>query len=202
MNQDSGWARRYHWLSDGLDDFTDEPHKAIACDHSLEPLNMVARESADARGATVEVSKMTPDETVRELNRVKQAKLPAHHPVLRSDISDRYFSKVLLRTYENPPEDFSGLLLTPGVGPKTVRALALIADVVHGAKPSFRDPVTYSFAVGGKDGFPYPVNRQEYDRATSILEKGIKESKLGRSEKLAALKRMERHYARACGRPG
>ncbi|MBN2537853.1 DUF763 domain-containing protein [candidate division WOR-3 bacterium] len=195
MNEESGRARRYHWLSDGLEDFTSEPHKAVACDSRVEPLNMVAREARPARAASVEISRLSPEQTLRELARAKRVSLPDHHPVLRSDISDRYFGKVLLSTYERPPEDFSALLLTPGVGPKTVRALALIADVAHGAKPSFRDPATYSFALGGKDGFPYPVDRAEYDRAATILEQGIRESKLGRDEKLAAFRRMERLYA-------
>lgn len=195
MNTETRWARRYHWLSLGLGSFVDEPHAAVCCDHKTQPLNMVARESAGCRVRSVELVQEKPELVCRELDRVRRLELAGHHPVLRSDFSSRHLYKTLLSTYAKPPEDFAGLLLVPGVGPKTVRALALIADVVHGAKPSFRDPATYSFALGGKDGFPYPVNRQEYDRATTILEKGIREAKLGRQEKLDALRRLERFYA-------
>ncbi len=194
MNTDTGWARRYHWLSEGLNDFVVEPHEAIACDHAVQPLNMVAQEAGDSRSIVAEVAGGKPDAVVKELARIRSLSLPEHHPVFPADISERYLQKVLVRTYEKPPVDFADLLLVPGIGPKTVRALALIADVAYGAKPSFRDPATYSFALGGKDGYPYPVNRTEYDRATSILEKSIKEAKLGRREKLDALRRLEKHY--------
>jgi hypothetical protein len=195
MNEDSGWARRYHWFSESAGDFVVEPHEGVVCDHLCRPLNMVAREAGDSRVKVTEIAGESPDKTVKELNRIRELDMPGHHPVFPADISAAYLRKVLLSTYESRPAGFDELLLVPGVGPKTVRALALIADVVHGAKPSFRDPVTYSFAVGGKDGYPYPVNREEYDRAVSILEKGIKESKLGRDEKLQALRRMESFYS-------
>ncbi|OYD16654.1 hypothetical protein CH330_02305 [candidate division WOR-3 bacterium JGI_Cruoil_03_51_56] len=194
MNTKTGWARRYHWLSMGLRDFVVEPHSGIACDHKTKPLNMVAIEANDSRNAVVELARERPETTTKELKFIRSLKLPGHHPIFPADISLRYLDKVLVKTYENPPDDFKELLLTPGVGPKTIRALALIGDVTHGAKPSFRDPVTYSFALGGKDGYPYPVNRTEYDRAISVLERGIKEAKLGRQEKLRALRRLERYY--------
>ena len=199
MNEDTGWARRYHWLSEGLADFTNEPHEGVVCDHLTEPLNMVAREARAAREVCTKLAADRPDATLAELERIRRLEMPGHHPVLPTDISPRYFRKVLVATYDRPPADFGELLLVPGVGPKTVRALALIADVVHGAEPSFRDPVTYSFAVGGKDGYPYPVNRAEYDRATQILERAVKEAKLGRDEKLAALRRLESYYRDADG---
>jgi hypothetical protein len=199
MNTETGRARRYHWLSEGLVDFTVEPHEAVACDDRTTPLNMVAVEAGASRQASVELAARPPDETVAALDRVRRLELPDRHPVFRADISPRYLHKVLLSTYERTPQGFDELLLVPGVGPKTVRTLALIADVVHGAAPSFRDPVTYSFAVGGKDGYPYPVDRAEYDRATGILERGIRESKLGQQEKLEAFRRLERFYDRPPG---
>ncbi|MFO7675070.1 MAG: DUF763 domain-containing protein [bacterium] len=196
MNVETGRARRYHWLSEGLTDFVIEPHEAIACDNRTTPLNMVAAEAGASRQASVELAARPPDETLAALDRVRRLELPDRHPVLRADISPRYLHKAMLATYECPPAGFDELLLVPGVGPKTVRTLALIADVVHGAAPSFRDPVTYSFAVGGKDGFPYPVDRAGYDRATAILERGIRESKLGDREKLDAFRRLERFHNR------
>ncbi|MEO0080034.1 MAG: DUF763 domain-containing protein [candidate division WOR-3 bacterium] len=192
MNPATRWARRYHWLSEGLKSFVQEPHKAIACDHKGATLNMVAQEAESARAASVTIAAQNPDRTIAELSRIRNLKLPERHSILESDISPTHLKKTLLATYERPPEDFAELLLVPGVGPKTIRALALIGEVVHGAELSFRDPVTYSFALGGKDGYPYPVNRTEYDRSISFLEKGIREAKLGNRERLEALRRLER----------
>jgi hypothetical protein len=191
MNTDTRWARRYHWLSDGLDSFTSEPHEGIACDHVGRPLNMVAAEADTARRAVTAISQRSPDVTLKELERLRALGMPEQHPVGLSDVSPKYLQKALVGTYEKPPQDFSALLLQPGVGPKTIRALALIAEVAHGAPLSFRDPVTYTFAVGGKDGWPYPVDRSAYDRSVAFLEKGIREAKLGNREKLDALRRLD-----------
>lgn len=189
MNPATHWARRYHWNSEGLESFVSEPHKAIAGEPAPAVLNMVAREAEKARQVVVELAQEVPEKTLKE---VTSLKMPEHHPILEHDICPRHLKKVLISSYEKPPADFAQFLLTPGVGPKTVRALALVAEVIYGAPLSFRDPVTYSFAHGGKDGYPYPVNRTDYDRTILFLEKGVKEAKLGYNEKLAALKRLER----------
>jgi len=199
MNTDTRWARRYHWLSEGLADFVLEPHEGIACDHVGKPLNMVAAEADAARQAVTAISQRSPDVTVKELERVRALGMPEQHPVGFGDVSPGYLRKALVTTYEKPPQDFSALLLQPGVGPKTIRALALIAEVAHGAPLSFRDPVTYTFAVGGKDGWPYPVDRNAYDRSVAFLEEGIREAKLGNKEKLDALRRLD-GWSRAVGR--
>ena len=191
MNTDTRWARRYHWLSEGLKDFVLEPHEGIACDHVGRPLNMVAAEADTARQAVTAISQRSPEVTVKELERVRALAMPEQHPVGLGDVSPRYLQKALVGTYEKPPQDFSELLLQPGVGPKTIRALALIAEVAHGAPLSFRDPVTYTFAVGGKDGWPYPVDRNAYDRSVAFLDKGIREAKLGNKERLDALRRLD-----------
>lgn len=187
MNTVTRWARRYHWISEGLKSFVVEPHKGIVCDHTAPTLNMVALEAESARSATVEIARTTPDKI---LNEFKKIAFPEHHPIMPDDISPRHLAKTLLTAYQNPPQDFAQLLILPGVGPKTIRALALLAEVIYGAPLSFRDPVTYSFAHGGKDGYPYPVNQDDYERSIAFLEKGIKEAKLGRSEKLRALRRL------------
>ncbi len=194
MNPDTGWARRYHWLSIGLDDFVNEPHAGIAGDRSDKVLNMVAREAKDCRQASVTLATEHPSRVCRELSHARYLALPEHHPILGSDMAGRYLYKRLLATYEQQPGDFAELLLVPGVGPKTVRALALVADIVLGAKPSFRDPTTYSFAHGGKDGYPYPVDKAGYDQTIAILEKSIRQAKLGGQEKLEALRRIELFY--------
>jgi len=217
MNTDTRWARRYHWLSEELEDFVCEPHQGIACDHMGKPLNMVAAEAQTARQAVAAISGRSPDVTVREFERVRLALargpesgdspperedarcsprfralgMPEQHPVGLADVNPKYLQKALVGAYEKPPEDFTALLLQPGIGPKTIRALALIAEVTHGAPLSFRDPVTYTFAVGGKDGWPYPVDRNAYDRSVAFLDKGIREAKLGNKEKLDALRRLD-----------
>jgi len=198
MNTDTHWARRYHWLSEGLESFTVEPHAGIACDQTGRPLNMVAAEADAARQAVVALSTQSPEVTVHELERIRALGMPEQHPVGLADVRPAYLQKVLVSTYDQPPSDFSSLLLGKGIGPKTVRALALIAEVTHGAPLSFRDPVTYSFAVGGKDGWPYPVDRDAYDRSVAFLDKGIREAKLGNKDKLDALRRLE-SWSRSVG---
>ncbi len=190
MNTTTRWARRYHWLSEDVASFVLDPHKAILCDHTGEVLNMVTQDSSRAQTVSVAIAHEHPDKNIKELKRIKELALPAHHPVLATDINPDRILKILLKTYEQPPDDFSALLATAGVGPKTIRALALIAEITYGAQPSFRDPVSYSFAHGGKDGYPYPINRQDYDRSIAILEEAIRAAKIGNDEKLSCLKRL------------
>lgn len=190
MNTETRWARRYHWLSDKVESFVNEPHNAISCNHTSRALNMVARESGDARTVSARLSAEEPSKLVKELKRIKELSLPAHHPVLTSDLQPERIGRILLKTYEKPPADFSGLLITPGIGPKTIRALALISELAYGAAPSFRDPVSYSFAHGGKDGYPYRINRADYDRTITILEQSIRSAKLNDSEKADAFRRL------------
>ncbi len=199
MNTDTRQARRYHWVSSGLSDFTSEPHQGVVCDRRGEPLNMVAREADRAREASVLIAREQPDKTLREYERVRTLALPEKHPVGLADVSPNYLAKALLSTYEHAPADFAALLLQPGVGAKTIRALALMAEVAYGARLSFRDPVTYSFAVGGKDGWPYPVDRSAYDRSIAFLERGVREAKLGQREQLDALRRLERWSCAVAG---
>jgi len=190
VNTETRWARRYHWLSLDLKDFVVEPHKAIICNNKGTVLNMVAKESESARQTSATVARNKPEDSVKELKKIKELTLPERHPVLISDINPTRIEKILLKTYENPPNDFAGLLATKGVGPQTIRALALISEVVYGAKPSFNDPVSYTFAHGGKDGYPYPINRSDYDKSIAILEKAIRAAKIGQTDKMQVLKRL------------
>jgi hypothetical protein len=190
MNPATRWARRYHWLSWDITDFVVEPHKAIVCNHKTSPLNLVAKESEDTRTISVKLTNEKPEKVVRELKRIKELVLPSRHPIYASDINPKRIEKILLANYENPPPDFASLLIRPGIGPKTLRALALISEITYGAKPSFFDPVSFSFAHGGKDGYPYPINQNDYDQSIAILEKAIKQAKIGRTEQLQALKRL------------
>jgi hypothetical protein len=196
MNENTGWARRYHWLSDPYLDFVCEPHKAVCSEGKGKGLNMVAEEATDSRKATAEVSRLPPEKILKELSLCRGdlplLDLPGRHGIEASDINPRRLKTTLVKTYERQPESFETLLGVEGVGAKTVRALSLVGELMYGAKPSFRDPARFSFAHGGKDGIPYPVDRKTYDTTAAILEKAVSEAKVDRTEKLKALKRMTR----------
>jgi hypothetical protein len=190
MNETNRYARRYHWLSDDLKSFVCEPHSAICCDRRGVTLNMVAEESDPARSVTTELSKEKPEKLISEIKKLQNLELPHRHEVLVQDLNPDKLKRVLLKTYERQPQNFEQLLGMEGVGPKTIRSLSLISELVYGVKPSFRDPARYSFAHGGKDGYPYPVDRENYDRSIEILRKAISTAKIGSREKLDALKRV------------
>ena len=125
-----------------------------------------------------------------ELKRLQHLEMPAHHDVRLDDVHPDRLRTIFLKTYEERPQSFKGLLGMPGVGAKTIRALSLISELVYGAAASFRDPVRYSFAHGGKDGHPYPVDRANYDRSITALEDALRRAKVGDREKLAAMRRL------------
>jgi hypothetical protein len=188
MNQEDHFARRYHWLSMNLESYVNEPHTAICCDKHKDSLNMVAEESDTSRHIVTEIANESPEKIIKETSRVLE--MPSRHPVMKLDINPEYFHKILLKTYETAPADFESLISIAGVGPKTVRALALIGELLYGASPSFRDPARYSFAHGGKDGFPYPVDRSTYNKSIAFLESAIKKAKIGENDRLKALRRL------------
>lgn len=198
MNENTRLARRYHWLSEKVVNFVCEPHAAVCCDHRGQVLNMVAEESEQARQVVASLAQEKPEKIMKEFCRIMEAstsglvnlQLPWQHDIPRAD----YLNKALLKIYAAHPADFAAVLSTEGVGPKTLRALAMVAEVAYGAPASFRDPVKYSFSHGGKDGHPYPVNRRLYDHSIAVLEKGLAEAKIGRSEKLEALRRLAALY--------
>jgi len=188
MNPDNRFARRYHWLSLNLQSYVNEPHTAICCDIRKNALNMVAQESAASRDFVTEIAKEDPSRIVKETE--KMLRMPIRHPVLKLDISPKYFHKILLKTYERAPDNFESLINIQGVGPKTLRALALIAELLHGTSPSYRDPARYSFAHGGKDGFPFPIDKKIYNESITYLEMAIKRARIGENERLKALKKL------------
>ena len=192
MREHDSSARRYHWLGSSVKDFVNEPHAAIASDGDTQHvLNLVAAESSDARGASADFARAEPRQVNREIARVISLALPSRHWVdIKQDINPAHLRKVLLSTYENSPQNFEQLLSLPGVGPKTIRALALVADVVYGAPASLRDPARFSFAHGGKDGHPYPVNRAVYDQSIEWLRAAVTKAPIGHSDRLGALKRL------------
>jgi hypothetical protein len=204
MNDEIGKARRYHWLSEGLESFVEAPHAAIAGERRGEIINLTDRRAAASRsGQLALLASLGPDGITRALAALAtepappaQACLPhlvmpAHHEVRPSDVLMRRLHGTLTAAAERGPEDFTELLLTPGVGPRTVEALAMVAEVVHGAPCRFSDPARFSLAHGGKDGHPFPVPLKVYDRTIAVLKSAVGQAKLGRDEKLDALKRLD-----------
>ena len=190
MKGQAGMARRYHWLSDGLESFVCEPHVGVVGKRTGSVLNLVAKEAAPAREAIPELSRKAPEKLVGELTKLRQMKLPRRHAVLISDINPARLKTVFLKAYESQAQDFESLLGVPGLGAKGLRALALLSELLYGAPASFRDPARYSYAHGGKDGTPYPVDREAYDRTIQVLRRAVRRARLGQREELAALKRL------------
>jgi hypothetical protein len=190
MNEENRWARRYHWLGEELKDFVCEPHHAVCCDHTQPILNMVAQESAGSRQQSAVLSQIDPAKIVSEWNKIQQLDMPSYHHVSLSDIRPENLKKILEKTYEHQPQSFESLLSVPGVGPKTVRALAMISELIYGQTSSIKDPVRFSFAHGGKDGHPYPVNRKGYDQSIAFLKEAVNQAKIGETDKLKALERL------------
>jgi hypothetical protein len=192
MRIHDGNARRYHWLGSHVSDFVNEPHAAIASDSQADAvLNMVASESAAARHVSTDFARQEPRLVGKEIARMISMELPKRHWIdIREDINPGHLRKVLLSTYEASPQSYEQLLSIPGVGPKSVRALALVSDIVYGSPASMRDPARFSFAHGGKDGHPYPVNRDVYDQSVSWLKEAVNKARIGHSERLKALRRL------------
>jgi hypothetical protein len=196
MNDDTKYARRYHWLGTGPVDFVCEPHQAVCCDSRGEALNLVAREGGANRAASASLALEPPERVLKELGGIARLELPARHAVSREEISEAHLHRVLLKTYEQKPADFEALLGKAGVGAKTLRALALLSELLYGAKPSFRDPARFSFAHGGKDGHPYPVDRGLYDRSIAFLREAVNAARVGEHEKRRAFHRLGAFYDR------
>ena len=193
MNETNHYARRYHWLGEAVTDFVCEPHAAVCADVRGEALNLVARESEGARAAIPQVvAREKPEKLVAELKHVQTLDLPPRHHLLAADIHPDRLSKILLSTYERQPGDFESLLALEGVGPQTIRALTLLAELLHGAPVSWRDPARYAFAHGGKDGYPFPVDRATYDRSIELLRTAVRRARIEPREKGQAMDRLER----------
>jgi hypothetical protein len=187
MNPALKMARRYHWLSAALKGgFVHEPHTGVCSDVRTRTLNMVASESAPSRAAVAELARERPEGLLRHL------RMPRRHQVLpQLDIEPRRFLRTMQVVYERQPGDFEALLQVRGVGPRTVRALSLIAELLYGSPPSWRDPARYSYALGGKDGTPFPVDRAAYEQTIQVMERAIGGARgLSRTERLQALRRL------------
>ncbi len=218
MNGGRKQARRYHWLSEGLTSFVDDPHAAIEGAGQGRIINLADRRAEPSRRAQLDMlSELGPDRIAHEFCALEAGDqpdaasmqpllphlvMPAHHDVRGSDVIARRLHGNLAAAADRGPKDFPELLLTPGVGARTVQALALVAEVLHGAPCRFTDPARFSLAHGGKDRHPFPVPIKVYDETIRVLKSAVQKAKLGREEELGALqrldaqsRRLERHAA-------
>ncbi|RUM20629.1 DUF763 domain-containing protein [Rhizobium vallis] len=208
MNGDRRQARRYHWLSEGLESFVDSPHAAIEGRSQGEIVNLADRHAERSRRGQLDLlATLGPDRIIREAAALLRAEepapepaeqpmlphliMPAHHDVRESDVNMRRLHGNLAAAADRGPADFQELLLVPGVGARTVKALAMVAEVVHGAPCRFSDPARFSIAHGGKDRHPFPVPLKVYDETIGVMKSAVRKGKLGLEEELQALKRLD-----------
>ena len=211
MNGGSKRARRYHWLSEALKSFVDAPHAAIDGQSQGTIVNLTDRRAEASRSAQLSLlAELSPDRLAREAAALvrtpapppRQASLlphldlPDHHDVRAEDVIVRRLHGTLAAAAEAGPKDFPALLLVPGVGARTVRSLAMVAEVIHGAPCRFSDPARYSLAHGGKDRHPYPVPTKVLDRTISVLKSAVEKAKLGQDEKIGAIRRLDEQARR------
>lgn len=203
LNNEMSYARRYHWLSEHVDSFVCEPHDAILSDfHQNIALDMTSKESKSAQKTSLDLinddprhlrqdfAELTRHQNQRTLDNWMKSevdKKPIEYLAMPRSINWQKLREI----YDFQPKNYEELLSMKGVGPNTVRALALISDLIYGDKPSWKDPVKYSFTVGGKDGVPFPVDRDAMDEATGILRLGVEKAKIGEKEKIHAIKRLK-----------
>lgn len=191
MNVSARTARRYHWWGGAVRGFTLEPHSGVAGSPEPHVLDLTAKPNLPVQAASLSLVNDAPATILSGLARIQEGTerhliLPRYHAIP----SARRLDRILHRLYERRPENYEELVATEGVGEKTIRALAMVAELVTGARPTFHDPVRYSFAHGGKDGHPFPVSRHDYDHSIQVLEEAIRRSRLGVQDKMAALRRL------------
>lgn len=185
MNSKIRYARRYHWLS-GFDSFIEEPHNAICCDKKeQEVLDLTSKQSKQTRDVSLDLVKDGPEHLKKDFDEVLHM-TPNHYNLNLSRKSLNYLKKA----YEFQPKNYEELVAVQGVGPSSIRSLALISEIVYGTKSSWADPAKFSFAHGGKDGIPYPVNRRVMDSNTDFLKEAIKSAKVGDKDRLTAIRRL------------
>ncbi|WP_414832053.1 DUF763 domain-containing protein [Afifella sp. YEN Y35] len=213
MNGETRLARRYHWLSEDLTSFVDAPHAAIEGRNQGRIVNLADHRAAASRERQIDLlrdvgvtgivreyaaleGRPEPAAAEEEAPLLPHLIMPAHHDVRPKDVVSRRLHGALAAAAECGPQDFSELLLTPGVGARTVRSLAMVAEVVHGAPCRFTDPARFSLAHGGKDQHPFPVPTKVYDETIRVMRRAVDRAKLGQDDKLDAIKRLDREARR------
>jgi uncharacterized protein len=189
MNDSNGLARRYHWHSSSVRDFTSAPHTAIVGEPQGTIMNLVDQNARNAQNAMLEIARQNPECTLTDARRLW---MPRHHEVRGENVELKRLGAVLATAYVRELRDFASLLLVEKLGPRTLQSLALIAEVIHGAPSRFSDPARFSFAMGGKDGHPFPVPLKVYDESIAVLRRSLDSAKLGDAEKLGGMARLDR----------
>jgi uncharacterized protein len=207
-------ARRYHWKSEGLESFVDDPHAAVEGEHRGTIVNLADARARQSRQAQLMLLARGPDHVLGVLKKEQASSapepapaqqtlphlfLPAHHELREEDVVMRRLRGTLAAAADRGPQDFVELLLSPGVGARTVEALAHVAEIIHGAPCRFSDPGRFSLAHGGKDGHPFPVPLRVYDQTIGVLRKAVDAAKLGNEDRLVAIRELDRQ-ARALER--
>jgi len=187
MNDTNGMARRYHWHSEKVKDFIEEPHTFIYGKNQGVILNLADVQAADAKLAMMEIVKENPTRMIQEIQKLT---MPSHHDVKAKDVNLKRLGSVLALAHEKELRNFESLLMLEGVGPRTIQSLALVSEVIHGTPSRFSDPARFSFAHGGKDGHPFPVPLKTYDETISILQHSVEKSKIGDDDKSKAIKNL------------
>ncbi|WP_158996241.1 DUF763 domain-containing protein [Mucilaginibacter sp. L196] len=189
MSDASSTARRYHWHSDSLTSFVDDPHTSIYGKNTGLILNMADKQADSSRKGIMQIASEKPEYMLKEINKLV---LPSHHDVKAKDVDLKRLGAVLWLAHEKNPADFEDLLLLQGLGPRTLQSLVLVSEVIHGTPSRFKDPARFSFAHGGKDGHPFPVPTKVYDETIATLQNAVYKAKLGQSETTEAIKRLTR----------
>lgn len=205
MNVNTKTARRYHWSSENLRSFIEEPHSGITGENEGLILNLTDRNAKSTRERILSFTKENPDRmiseiknimkhenSIYEINRQRTITMPAHHDVKAEDVNLKRLGAVLATAYEAEPKDFESLLLTQGLGPRTIQSLTLVSEIIYGTPSRFEDPARFSFAHGGKDGHPFPVPLKVYDESIRVLHESIARSKLGYKDKSECIKRLHK----------
>ncbi|MGN6178743.1 MAG: DUF763 domain-containing protein [Mucilaginibacter sp.] len=187
MSDATSTARRYHWHSESLTSFVNDPHTSIYGKNAGYILNMADKQADNSRKGIMQIAAEKPEYMLREINKLV---LPSHHDVRAEDVDLKRLGAILWLAQEKQPKDFEDLLLLQGLGPRTLQSLALVSEVIHGAPSRFKDPARFSFAHGGKDGHPFPVPTKVYDETISVLQNAVYKAKLGNNEKNEAIKRL------------
>ncbi|MBF4492739.1 DUF763 domain-containing protein [Flavobacterium sp. MR2016-29] len=187
MNPNSKTARRYHWHSQDLKSFINEPHTFIYGENQGSILNLTAQAATKSREGILELSKESPTKIMKEMQYLS---MPAHHDVRMEDVNMKRLGAMLWATHENKPEDFEELLLLKGMGPRALQSLALVSEIIYGTPTRFEDPARFSFAHGGKDGHPFPVPVKIYDETIDTLQRAINRAKIGNNDKIQAIQKL------------
>jgi hypothetical protein len=187
MNNANGMARRYHWHSEKVNSFVEEPHTFIYGQNQGRILNLTDLQADKTKTEILNIVQEDPGKMFPEIRKIV---MPSHHDVKAKDVNLKRLGSILALAHEKGLRDFESLLLLEGVGPRTIQSLTLVSEVIHGTPSRFDDPARFSFAHGGKDGHPFPVPVKTYDETINVMRQSVEKTKLGNTDKQRAIKNL------------